>query len=92
MRRLLSLSLLGVAVLAGGPASATEGPRVRPDVTVGPDRVGVGAEYSTNNGRSWLPLGAVYVDPQDGEVCAGLGHQIPLCVGTGAAVDLPPVR
>lgn len=92
MRRLLCLSLLAVAAFAGGTAQAVEGYRVRPDVAAGPDRVGVSAEYSRDNGRSWDPVGGAYVDPQDGEVCAGLGHQIPLCVDAEAAVDLPPVR
>lgn len=92
MRRLLSLSLLGAAVLAAAPASATEAYRVNPQVTVGPDRVSVGVEYSRDNGRTWDPVGGAYADPQDGEVCAGLSYQIPVCVGTGAAVDLPPVR
>jgi hypothetical protein len=73
MKRVLCGLAIGVTALVAAPAHATTSP-VGVVPTVNDSTVGVGVTY---NGQ---PVGGAYAHPQSGEVCAGIGDQIPLCV------------
>jgi hypothetical protein len=74
MKRVLCALALGGVALVAVPAHATTSPvTVVPVVTT--DTVGAGVFL---NGQ---PVAGAFVHPQEPSVCAGIGDQIPLCVG-----------
>jgi hypothetical protein len=79
MKRVLCGALLAAAAFTAVPAHAYQAYDVNVLVWTEPNRVGVGAEYS-RDGRNYDPVGAAYVDPTTGRVCAGLSYQIPVCL------------
>lgn len=86
MKRVLCATLLAVAAL-GAPANAT-GYDVDVAVWNDENRVGLGSSYTTN-GHTYYPLGAVWVNRNTGEICAGFSYQMPQCAGGPISVDPP---
>jgi hypothetical protein len=80
MKRALCALVLGTAAIATVPAFAAEAITVTPQVTTDNGRVGVGAMYSRDGGKTQNPVGGAWVDTNSGHACAGLSYQVPFCI------------